>query len=168
MITSDDFGSMRFAPMTTRGAAMPSSLRDLSSTGLAFTLVGHAAETGRVTPEEGDMIKIEFTIPSRRQIACFATVVRVEERTDWDPELGDRTTTLVAVKFRNMPSLHRRTLELGLQGRTRDNTDFDWNRERRTHAVVITGLSLALALGFWFMVQPPHAWLTPIKALLGA
>lgn len=153
---SDD-GVVRFAGMNTRGVIHRAAIRDLSESGLAFAL----GETD--PPEEGELLKIEFPIPGRKNIACFATVIRVEERTEWDPEWGDRGHTLVGLQFRNLPSLHFRALRKGLEGRVTPE-NFDWQRTRRTHALAFTGLSIALLASAWAMTQSPQTWLGFFRA----
>jgi hypothetical protein len=147
-----DESVVRFAGMHTRGIIHRAAIRDLSESGLAFAI----GETQ--PPEEGELLKIEFPIPGRKNIACFATVIRVEKRSDWDPEWGDRGHTLIGLQFRNLPTAHFRALQKGLDGRVA-HENFDWQTSRRTHAFAFAGLSLALALGAWAMTQPPQAWL---------
>ena len=84
---SEDGTLVRFAPMQTKGLISRAVIRDLSETGLSFTLP--ITEDVVSLPDEGSAIKIEFPIPgSPKGIACFATVVRVEKRTEWMPEWG--------------------------------------------------------------------------------
>ncbi|MES2966024.1 MAG: PilZ domain-containing protein [Bdellovibrionota bacterium] len=156
---TEEESALRFAGMNTRGVIQRAAIRDLSESGLAFAI----GETE--SPEEGELLKIEFPIPGRKTIACFATVVRVERRSDWDPEWGDRGHTLIGLQFRNLPSLHFRAIQRGLEGRV-TNENFDFQRTRRTHALAFTGLSIALALGAWAMAQSPQAWLGLVRGLL--
>jgi hypothetical protein len=111
VLKSAELRNMRFATMETRGLSTATEVMNLSESGLAFQL-----ETGR-PPEEGDILKVEFPIPGETQIACFATVVRVDEFTDWDPKIGERRFNVVGLKFRHLPDGHRRILRRGLDGR---------------------------------------------------
>lgn len=149
---SEDESALRYAGMNTRGIIRRAAIRDLSESGLAFAI----GETQ--APEEGELLKIEFPIPGRKTIACFATVVRVDKRSEWDPEWGDRGHTLIGLQFRNLPTLHFRAIQRGLEGRV-TNENFDWQKTRRTHALAFTGLSIALALGAWAMTHSPQTWL---------
>jgi hypothetical protein len=168
---------MRFAGMLTRNRAATARLRDLSETGLAFVLE-NSDFTKHIhgLPDEGDMIKIEFTVPGRKQIACFGTVVRVEARTEWSPEFGDQPFLLIAVQFRNLPTLHLRAIQLGLQGRVAPDEQvinrFAWTTEfwygsRQRHLISFAGLSVVLVLVFWMAVQSPYQWLALIRNMMG-
>ncbi|MEK7355987.1 MAG: PilZ domain-containing protein, partial [Bdellovibrionota bacterium] len=88
----EEESQLRFAGMNTRGVIHRAAIRDLSESGIAFALGQTEA------PEEGELLKIEFPVPGRPSIACFATVVRVEARSDWDPEWGDRGHTLIGLQ----------------------------------------------------------------------
>lgn len=110
---ADEQAWMRFAAMGSRGSARVTQAMDLSRSGLSFFLPDDAEATDR--PEEGDPIKIEFTPPGRAQIACFATVVRVESVDQWSPEAGHGSKTKVAVRFRHMPKAHERALRKALE-----------------------------------------------------
>ncbi len=150
---------MRFADMDARGVSHHATVRDLSETGLAFTFGREEKPTS--FPDEGDLLKIEFNVPGRKSIACFATVVRVEHVNDWDPDWGDRGFTKVALHFRNLPTLHLRTIQLGLKGKVGKELDFDWSQERRRHAFAFAAMTLALALVLFAMATPLSAWIKP-------
>lgn len=104
-----DSRMMRFAPMDTRGVTWPAEILDLSESGLAFTL-----KTDEY-PREGESVKIEFTIPGRRQVACFATVTRLE--------IHDGIKK-IAIRFDNLPPIFRAALRFSLKHRVR-NSNFD-------------------------------------------
>lgn len=161
VLKAEDESLMRFAGMETKGIAYRARVRDLSATGFAF-VVG-----GAEPPEEGEVLKIEFTVPGRGQIACFATVIRVDRREDWDPEIGTREQTLVACQYRNLPSLHARSIELSLKSRTSSEGEYDWESDRRKHAVALAGLSLILVLCMSFLAQSPAFWISTVRSLLG-
>jgi hypothetical protein len=175
---------MRFATMHARHKASSTRLRDLSESGLAFVLErleGHYPDL----PDEGDMIKIEFTVPGRKQIACFATVTRVESRHEWSPEFGDKPYLLIAAQFRNLPDVHRRSLHLSLKGRATQDDDgivnqqprltqiWPWqineqvekHRDKRFELAAFSGASAALLLCFWSAVQPPMTWVAAVHQL---
>jgi len=174
---------MRFAGMETRGSSVATQVQDLSETGLSFTI------HGELTPNEGDMLKVEFTVPGRNQIACFATVVRVEERTEWDPTLGDLSYNIVAIQFRNLPAAHHRALRVGLRERTNNNEEMEdgllnkseegngtttgqssktnaLTRQHDLHKAAFCALSILFALVLFMLTQSPNAWLTAIRSAL--
>ena len=108
-LRSNDENQMRFALMQTRGSALETELVDVSKSGLKFSIFN--TEVPKRGLDEGDVIKIEFKIPSGRQIACFATVTRLEQIDHWDPEFGDQSITEVAVQFRHLPDAFASALE---------------------------------------------------------
>lgn len=170
---------LRFAQMQTRGISATTTITDVSESGLCFTLSSEAK------PDEGDMLKVEFTVPGRGQIACFATVVRVEEKTG---------LTYVGILFRNLPSGHRRILGEGLTqvlARSKSLSVAEWgvdlaieNNRVRRHSPDMPGYTstdftppfaavgtmgaleffrmgcMGVALACWFVVLalPPKAW----------
>lgn len=160
VLMADDLRLMRFAPMQTKGVIYSTQVSDLSETGLAFTLEAHEA------PEEGDMLKIEFTVPGRKQIACFATVVRVDRMTDWSPDFGDRNYRLIGLQFRNLPEAHRRALRLGLEGRASEEVFQNWSAVRRKQIWSFSGVCLAACASLFVLAHPPEAWLAPLRSLL--
>lgn len=63
-------------------------IKDLSISGLAFTAPDY------LVPKIGEHIKVQFRVPEKSSMACFAQVVRM------DPLIHERV--LVAVKFENL------------------------------------------------------------------
>lgn len=169
LLRPEDRSLMRFAGMETRGSSVTTQVQDLSETGLSFTI------HGELTPHEGDMLKVEFTVPDRNQIACFATVVRVEERKEWDPTLGPLSYNLVAIQFRNLPAAHHRALQAGLRARTDNETDGLLNdsktdgliqQQHDLHKAAFCTLSILFALVLFILAQSPNAWLIAIRSTL--
>jgi hypothetical protein len=147
---------IRFAPMETRGISAKAVIRDLSESGLSFTLP--ISEPIDMLPDEGEPLKVEFPIPGRAQIACFATVTRVEQRTEWIPEWGDRGYHLIALQFRHLPTLHLRAIQNGLQGRTSEDPELNFQTLKRTHAFAFAGMSIALTMCMFAMATPITTW----------
>jgi len=83
-------------------------IRNVSLTGLAFT----APED--LCPLLGEVIKIQFKVPSSRQMACHAIVTRL------DPDKGNRI--LVGVHFYKLEMSHRIALAQGLSQRFKNNS----------------------------------------------
>ncbi len=145
-----DHSLLRYATLATTGVSHTTLIHDLSETGLSFLC------SFGVPPEEGEVLKLEFTVPGRKQIACFATVVRVEQRSVWSAENGDALFYLVAIQFRNLPFAHRRALQVGLQPRTRDSEDaIILDSEHRRHGYILTGMSaLFIGILYWMCLTP--------------
>lgn len=153
---TEDGTLVRFAPMQTKGVIAKAAIRDLSETGLSFTLP--ITEPVANLPDEGTALKIEFPIPGRPSIACFATVTRVEQRSEWVPEWGDHGFHLIALQFRHLPTLHLRAIQRGLQGLVETDSEIDFKSLKQTHAFALAGMSLALALCFYAMTLTSGTW----------
>ena len=150
----NDKSIMRFAGMDSRGLSSHANVNDLSATGLSFLV------DGPIIPMEGDLLKIEFGVPGRKQIAWFATVVRVESRTDWNPELGDRSRTLVAIRFRQLPVPFQKAIQKSISGRLSGDEEpggIDL-RTQTASLMALGGFSVAMLGAFCLMVQTMPSW----------
>lgn len=165
VLSTEDHRLMRFAAMETRGVSVTTELRNLSESGLAFTLPANEPH-----PDEGDMLKIEFTVPGHKQIACFATVVRVEESSEWDPNLGFQGQKIIGLQFRNLPEPFRRALRTNLEGRatSEETTEgaSELNALRAKHFRAFAISSVAMLASLYLLAIPMTSWLAPFKALL--
>src|SRR5690349_9249159 len=69
-------------------------LRDISLTGLSFVAPQD------LSPQIGEVIKIQFAVPGSQQMACYAVVIRIEKINQFDNIIGvhfyklDRTQRL--------------------------------------------------------------------------
>ena len=153
---------MRYAGMDERGSSARARVRDLSATGISIVVASDLA------PKIGEMLKIEFGLPGGRQVAWFATVVRVEHKNEWDPDLGDREFTLVGLRFRQLPAPFRAAIRRSLNDRSKGaektnliDASADTARERTMFFLMtgVTGATLVL------MSLPPEVWLAPFRAL---
>jgi hypothetical protein len=154
---------VRFAGSEANGTIARARIQNLSATGIAFVVASQEA------PQAGELLKIEFTLPTGRSAAWFATVVRVEHKSEWDPEIGDRDFTLIGVRFRHLPqdlatAIHR---SLGPRANEDDasavfNAGPDMLKEKKLAALY----GVLLILCFALLALPPQAWLAPFHALL--
>ncbi len=78
-------------------------IRNISLTGLSFL-----ASTD-LSPLIGEIIKIQFTVPTGKQMACYAIVIRIDQENDFD--------NLIAVHFYKLDRLQRINLLQGLAGK---------------------------------------------------
>lgn len=158
----DDESLMRFAGMEPHGSILRARIHDLSTTGLSIVVASGYA------PEIGEMLKIEFGLPGSRQVAWFATVVRVERKNSWDPDLGDREYTLVGLRFRQLPAPFASAIKRSLESRieSTETTNLleagpDTAHERKMFWFMGAVLAILLAL----MALPPSIWLHPFYSL---
>lgn len=78
-------------------------IRNISLTGLSFLA------SMDLSPLIGEIIKIQFTVPTGKQMACYAIVIRIDQENDFD--------NLIAVHFYKLDRLQRINLLQGLSGK---------------------------------------------------
>jgi len=152
---------MRFKGMDVNASASRALTRDLSESGLSFIV-----DSGEA-PFEGEILKIEFTPPGRRQIAWFALVARVESKIDWDPISGYHNQTVVGLRFRQLSPALTRELQKSLEGRVAfaEKPEYDPRAASRAEIALLTALAFGTLASFVVMTLPPVMWLTPFRAL---
>ncbi|MBC7456708.1 MAG: PilZ domain-containing protein, partial [Bdellovibrionaceae bacterium] len=75
-------------------------IKDISLTGVSFTAPSD------LSPQLGEMIKIQFSVPGSEQMACHAVVIRIEKLTPYE--------NLIGVHFYKLERLQRLNLVQGL------------------------------------------------------
>jgi hypothetical protein len=75
-------------------------IKDISTTGLSFTAASD------LSPNLGETIRVEFTVPGSKQMACFARVVRLQTLNECD--------NLIAIEFELLNGPQRINLQQGL------------------------------------------------------
>lgn len=154
---------MRFKNGATIGAPITAKVVDVSETGLSFSVKGDEF------PDLQETLMIEFTIPGKKQIACYATVVRLDAQTSWSPEHGDLDVVKVALTFDKMPAVYREALRTSLRERVLPEDDFD---DAAEVSLLKRGLNLALAtagvLTLFQTLQVPPARLIELLSKLVA
>lgn len=76
------------------------ALKDVSLTGLSFTAPQD------LSPQIGEVIKIQFSVPGSEQMACYAVVIRIEKT--------DELENLVGVHFYKLDRTQRLNIVQGL------------------------------------------------------
>ena len=171
-----DRSTLRFAMMETRGICTPSTVLNLSRTGLAFEFKGSPTAD---LPVEGEIIKIEFEIPGLKQVACFATVTRTVTRTvarvdKTHDQMGtsENITHTIGVLFRNLPTAFTRILDEGLlrlipSQNTRDAIAGGYVANATpTEILHFIFLSTGVLAGLCLLALPTQSWLLVVKTLL--
>ena len=75
-------------------------LKNISLTGLSFVA------SSDLSPQLGEIIKIQFAVPGSEMMACYGVVTRIEQTTDFENE--------IAVHFYKLDRLQRINLVQGL------------------------------------------------------
>lgn len=106
-------------------------LRDVSMTGLSFLAPRD------LSPQIGEVIKIQFAVPASEQMACYAVVIRIESFNQFD--------NLIGVHFYKLDRTQRLNLLQGLQHKVhRTGDNFQPQKSRWLQVVAVTGLILTL------------------------
>lgn len=112
-LQSTDANWMFFARPRDQDIKHQTRIMNVSETGLAFLVDSIMA------PQVGDLIKVEFPVPGKDQVAWWAKVVRLEEFQDlspWFDDVGKNTggQILVGIRFEQLPEGHREEIREGL------------------------------------------------------
>lgn len=180
---------MRFKAHDSRSDSTHAEVRNVSTTGLSFVVPAGGA------PKVGDMLKVEFSLPGalsqegnsmkrtlknplNNQVAWFAEVIRVESNLEWTPwQLDDMTNisqhfnrqvvTIVAIRFKNLPSGITKALTQSLQGKRLDDesADFDVSHVNQKELVLLSAFTALGLVSMILMAIPTHLWIATFRVL---
>ncbi len=108
-------------------------LRDVSLTGLSFLAPQD------LSPQIGEVIKIQFGVPAAEQMACFAIVIRIEKISKLD--------NLIGVHFFKLDRIQRLNLVQGLSQKvqhTEPSAGYDLRQKKINTFVSALGLVITL------------------------
>lgn len=105
-------------------------LRDVSMTGLSFLAPQD------LSPQIGEVIKIQFAVPGSEQMACYAVVIRIESFNQFD--------NLIGVHFFKLDRTQRLNLLQGLNHKVQRNADLQPQKNIWVQVVAVSGLVLTL------------------------
>lgn len=100
VLNTEDSSLIRFSGAERFTWEEKTELRNISLTGLSFVAPLD------LSPQLGEIIKIQFTVPGSEMMACYAVVIRIEEQNDYENE--------IAVHFYKLDRLQRINLVQGL------------------------------------------------------
>lgn len=114
-------------------------IRDISLTGLSFT------SPSDLSPQLGEIIKIQFAVPGADQMACYAITIRIEKISEFE--------NIIGVHFYKLDRLQRLNLVQGLAHKVKNHFDDQKiHISQSTHMFAFLGLLLSLV-----------CWLTLMK-----
>lgn len=113
-------------------------IKDISLTGLSFTA------SADLSPQLGEIIKIQFSVPGSEQMACYAVVIRIDSTNEFE--------NIIGVHFYKLDRVQRLNLVQGLAHKVQKNTD------RKT--VTRSPVQVVAAVGLVFTLL---CWLTLMK-----
>lgn len=105
-------------------------LRDVSLTGLSFLAQQD------LSPQIGEVIKIQFSVPGSQQMACYAVVIRIEKINQFD--------NLIGVHFYKLDRTQRLNLVHGLADKVQKKLPEDVNQKKFNNIISVVGLILTL------------------------
>ncbi|MBC7466759.1 MAG: PilZ domain-containing protein [Bdellovibrio sp.] len=111
-------------------------IKNISLTGLSF--VAHVD----LSPILGEIIKIQFAVPGGQQMACYAVIIRLDRRNDYE--------NLIAVHFYKLDRLQRLNL---LQGLSQTTKIEDPKQPQVVMAKVIAVVGLFFTALCWFTLM---------------
>ena len=112
-------------------------LRDVSLTGLSFLAPQD------LSPQIGEVIKIQFSVPGSEQMACYAVVIRIEKINQFD--------NLIGVHFYKLDRTQRLNLVQGLSDKVQAKDSGGIQQRKITNVISIVGLVLTLACWLFLM-----------------
>lgn len=105
-------------------------LRDVSLTGLSFLAQQD------LSPQIGEVIKIQFSVPGSEQMACYAVVIRIEKINQLD--------NLIGVHFYKLDRTQRLNLVHGLADKVQKKIPENINQRGFNNIISVIGLILTL------------------------
>jgi hypothetical protein len=105
-------------------------LKDVSLTGLSFLAPQD------LSPQMGEVIKIQFSVPAAQQMACYAVVIRIEKTNQFD--------NLIGVHFYKLDRTQRLNLVQGLTDKVQKISSEDFKEKKYNRIISVAGLVLAL------------------------
>lgn len=100
ILNTEDDNLIRFSGSERWPWEEKTEIRNISLTGLSFLAPAD------LSPLIGEIIKIQFSVPTGKQMACYAIVIRIEEENKFE--------NLLAVHFYKLDRLQRINLLQGL------------------------------------------------------
>lgn len=113
-------------------------LRDISLTGLSFIAPQD------LSPQIGEVIKIQFSVPSSKQMACYAVVIRIEKINQID--------NLVGVHFYKLDRTQRLNLVQGLSHKVQKSKKGTFSSSNKINDVV-SFIGIVLTLICWLTLM---------------
>ena len=82
ILNTEDNSLVRLSGASQLSWEEKTELRDISLTGLSFLAQQD------LSPQIGEVIKIQFSVPGSQQMACYAVVIRIEKINQFDNMIG--------------------------------------------------------------------------------
>jgi hypothetical protein len=130
ILDTDDNSLIRLSGAEKFSWEEKTELRDVSLTGLSFIAPQD------LSPQIGEVIKIQFSVPGSDQMACYAVVIRIEKINQFD--------NLIGVHFYKLERTQRLNLVQGLSDKVSGGATTVDRQKKITNIISIAGLIVTL------------------------
>ena len=130
ILNTDDNSLVRLSGAEQLSWEEKTELRNVSLTGLTFLAQQD------LSPQIGEVIKIQFSVPGAQQMACYAVVIRIEKINSLD--------NLIGVHFYKLDRTQRLNLVHGLTGKVQKNSPEELTQKKFNNFISVLGLILTL------------------------
>ncbi|MBC7740979.1 MAG: PilZ domain-containing protein [Bdellovibrionaceae bacterium] len=114
-------------------------IKDISLTGLSFTAPAD------LSPQLGEMVKIQFSVPGSEQMACYAVTIRIERTSSYE--------NLIGVHFFKLDRVQRLNLVQGLSARIQYHPTVAVPAKESRYLQIIAILGLVFAVLSWLTLM---------------
>ena len=130
VLNTEDNSLVRLSGATQLSWEEKTELRDISLTGLSFLAQQD------LSPQIGEVIKIQFSVPGSQQMACYAVVIRIEKINQFDNMIG--------VHFYKLDRTQRLNLVHGLAEKVQKNKPETSKQSKMNMFISVAGLIITL------------------------
>ena len=131
ILNTEDNSLVRLSGASQLSWEEKTELRDISLTGLSFLAQQD------LSPQIGEVIKIQFSVPGSQQMACYAVVIRIEKINQFDNMIG--------VHFYKLDRSQRLNLVQGLAEKVQKNMlPENYTQNKMNTIISISGLIITL------------------------
>lgn len=130
VLNTEDNSLVRLSGATQLSWEEKTELRDISLTGLSFLAQQD------LSPQIGEVIKIQFSVPGSQQMACYAVVIRIEKINQFDNMIG--------VHFYKLDRTQRLNLVHGLAEKVQKTKPENSKQSKMNMVISVAGLIITL------------------------
>lgn len=130
VLNTEDNSLVRLSGVTQLSWEEKTELRDISLTGLSFLAQQD------LSPQIGEVIKIQFSVPGSQQMACYAVVIRIEKINQFDNMIG--------VHFYKLDRTQRLNLVHGLAEKVQKSKPENSKQSKMNMFISVAGLIITL------------------------
>ncbi len=130
ILNTEDNSLVRLSGATQLSWEEKTELRDISLTGLSFLAQQD------LSPQIGEVIKIQFSVPGSQQMACYAVVIRIEKINQFDNMIG--------VHFYKLDRTQRLNLVHGLAEKVQKSKPENSKQSKMNMFISVAGLIITL------------------------